>query len=221
MAAVLAVGDRAVLSHGSAAALWGLLRPLSGPVDVSVPTNAGVRGRTGVRVHRCGSLAFARPETKRLLTVRRSIPVTALERTLDDLRRSLPPSLVRRATRQAELFHGFEGGERVTAGTRSDLEFDFLAFCRRHRLLPPEVNVKLAPDLTVDFFWSGPQLVVETDDIRYHRGSVAFEDDHERDLHLRRLGYIVHRYTGAQLSGYPTEIAAELGEILKGRPRPS
>jgi very-short-patch-repair endonuclease len=111
-------------------------------------------------------------------------------------------------------------GDLATAGTRSDLELDFLGFCRRHHMPRPEVNVRVG-GLLVDFLWPRARLVVETDDILYHRGSVAFEDDHLRDLRLRRLGYLVHRYTGAQLRRYPTEIAGELGEILNRRSRAS
>ena len=87
-------------------------------------------------------------------------------------------------------------------------------FCARHGLPTPEVNVKVGRR-TVDFLWRSRRLVVETDFYGYHRGSVAFEDDHQRDLELRRLGYAVHRYTGAQLRGHPAEIATELGEILR------
>lgn len=99
-------------------------------------------------------------------------------------------------------------------GTRSDLERDFLRFCRLHGLPAPEVNARVGR-WEVDFLWRCRHLVVETDFHSYHRGSVAFEDDHQRDLDLRRLGYTVHRYTGAQLRSYPAEIAAELGEILR------
>ena len=56
MAAVLACGEGAVLSHGSAAVLWGLLRPLEGPIHISVPTGAGLRSRHGIRLHRCPAL---------------------------------------------------------------------------------------------------------------------------------------------------------------------
>jgi very-short-patch-repair endonuclease len=97
--------------------------------------------------------------------------------------------------------------------TRSDLEDDFLDFLHRHRLPPPEVNVRLGR-WEVDFLWRTQTLVVETDFFGYHRGRVAFEDDHQRDLDLRRMGFTVLRYTGAQLAGYPAEIAGELGEIL-------
>lgn len=82
--------------------------------------------------------------------------------------------------------------------TRSDLEDAFLALWRRYRLPPPETNVKLGR-WEVDFLWREQRLVVEADFFGYHRGSVAFEDDHARDLDLRRSGYIVHRYTDVQL----------------------
>ncbi len=135
MAAVLACGDGAVLSHGAAAALWGLLRPIRGLIDVSTPSRGGRCRRAGIRLHRCGSLAAAdgtlfptdglekRPGP--LVTVRNLIPVTTVPRTIDDLRWTVPPYLVRRATRQAELAgYRIEGAE--TKGTRSDLESDFL-----------------------------------------------------------------------------------------------
>jgi very-short-patch-repair endonuclease len=225
MAAVLACGDGAVLSHMSAAVLWGLLKPEDGPVDVSLPSQSGRRRREGIRIHRCASLAEGerapllgiseqRRLTPSLVTVRHGIPVTSVPRTMDDLRRGkYPAHWVRRAARQAEL-----AGHRLDDGpprrTRSDLEDDFLVFLRRHRLSLPEVNVKVGR-WEVDFLWRAQRLAVETDFYDYHRGPTSFEDDHQRDLDLRRMGFSVHRYTGAQLRGYPAEIAAELGEILK------
>jgi very-short-patch-repair endonuclease len=214
MAAVLACGTGAALSHAAAAIHWGLVRPAGGTIDVSVPTQAGRRAPVGVRLHRRAAL------DSKSVTVHRAIPVTDVTRTIADLRGVLSPGLVRRAARQAALFHGVDDSA-LTLGTRSDLELDFLAFCRRRRLPAPEVNVRLASGLTVDFLWPASKLVVETDDHRYHRGSVSFEEDRLRDLRLRRRGYLVHRYTGAQLRRYPTEIARELGEILSRASRAS
>jgi len=91
MAAVLACGPGAVLSHGAAAVHWGLLRPLDGPIDVSIPTRNGRKRRRGIRIHRCGDLgAPLRPHgtEKRpasLATVRDRIPVTTVPRTLMDI----------------------------------------------------------------------------------------------------------------------------------------
>lgn len=207
MAAVLASGDDAVLSHGSAAALWGLLRPISGPVAVSAPTKAGRRRRAGIRLHRCASL---RPDQA---TRHRGIPVTTPARTIADLRTTLPPKLVRRATRQAEM-KGFSLGSGVeTDGTRSDLERDFLQLCRRHHLPEPRVNVRVGRWM-VDFLWPTERLAVETDSHRWHRGRVAFEDDHARDLDLRRRGYAVCRFTERQIREDAAEVVADLRDAL-------
>jgi very-short-patch-repair endonuclease len=213
MAAVLAMGDGAALSHASAAAHWGLLRPLRGPVDVSVTTRGGRRARAGIRVHR-------RPGLEAVdLTCYKEIPVTTPARTVADLTKAVPPRLARRARRQAEML-GLSLDDPGSDRTRSDLERDFLRFCRLHGLPTPEVNIRVGR-WVVDFLWRPQHLVVETDFYGYHRGSVAFEDDRQRDLELRRLGYAVHRYTGAQLHRHPAEIAAELDEILRQGRRPS
>ena len=214
MAAVLACGPGAALSHGAAAVHWGLLRPLEGPIDITVPTQNGRRRRHGVRIHRCTSLDQAHLRTsgleKRLaplVTVRDRIPVTTVARTLVDLPATLSPRLVRRAIRQAEFLKlpvGFE-----TDGTRSDLERDFLGLCRTYGLPPPEVNVVI-DGMTVDFLWRGKWLVVETDSYATHGGTIAFEDDHDRDLRLRRLGYSVHRFSERQLEAEPAAVAADV-----------
>ncbi|HET7444381.1 MAG TPA: DUF559 domain-containing protein [Solirubrobacterales bacterium] len=227
MAAVLACGPGAVLSHMSAAALWGLLRPEDGPVDVSLPSNGGRARRAGIRIHRCPSLAAPPSLTETggeipLTTIRNRIPVTTVARTIRDLEATAPLYLVRRATRQAQLA-GIRVDARAatrTRGTRSDLELDFLSFCERHGLPLPETNVKIGR-WEVDFLWRRQRLAVETDFYATHKGEIAFEDDHQRDLDLRRLGYRVLRYTGAQLRSYPAEIAAELGEVLAARSQPS
>jgi very-short-patch-repair endonuclease len=207
MAAVLACGDGAVLSHGSAAALWGFLRPSRGPVHVSLPSGNGRRRRAGIRIHRTGFEG-------RDLTRRAGIPVTTPSRTIHDLRRGEQPYRVRRATRQAQLA-GYRLDSRVkTDRTRSDLELDFGAFCRRHRLPAPAINVRVGNaavgHYTVDFLWPRQRLVVETDSYEYHQGTVAFEDDHDRDLALRRLGLRVLRYTGHQLEGEARLVVAEI-----------
>ncbi len=227
MAAVLACGEGAVLSHAAAAALWGLLGPVRGAIDVSVPTSAGRAHRGGIRVHRCATLARegasqgpGRARVPPAATVRRRIPVTSVPRTLQDLRGAVAPRLLRRAVRQAELA-GFALGARVRGDrTRSDLEADFLAFCRSHRLPLPEVNLQLGRR-KVDFLWREAGLVVETDSYEYHRGSVSFEDDHARDLDLRRRGFAVRRYTGAQIRDHPAEVVADLREILGPVPAPA
>jgi very-short-patch-repair endonuclease len=223
MAAVLACGPSAVLSHGSAAAHWGLLRPLKGPIDVSVPTQNGRKSRRGIRTHRCPSLdqsPFAttglEKRLPRLAVVHNGIPVTTVARTLEDLRRSeLRPSLVRRAIRQAEFLR-LPMGQIDTDGTRSDLERDFLRLCRRHHVPRPEVNVPIGK-VTVDFLWRDERLVVETDSYVTHGGSIAFEDDRARDMYLRRLGYAVHRFSERQLELETAAVAEDVARALSSR----
>jgi very-short-patch-repair endonuclease len=221
MAAVLACGPGAALSHGAAAVHWGLLRPLEGPTDITVHTHNGRKRQRGIRIHRCATLGAGAPfrttgSQKRpgpLVTVRDHIPVTTVARTLEDLKRStLRPSLVRRAIRQAE-FLGLALGEIKTDGTRSDLERYFLRLCRRYGLSPPEVNVEI-DGMTVDFLWRDKWLVVETDSYATHGGTIAFEDDHERDLRLRRLGYSVHRFSERQLDAEPAAVIEDVVRAL-------
>lgn len=224
MAAVLACGDGAVLSHGSAAVLWGLLRPLDGPIHVSTPTTSGRKTRLGIHLHRCQALAES-PSLPSYLpsrgrqrgglpptTRRENIPVTTVPRTIDDLDGSLPPRLVRRAIRQAELAgYRLDGVE--SDRTRSDLEAAFLELWRRHRLPTPEVNAKLGR-WEVDFLWREQRVVVEADSWTYHRGSVAFQDDHARELDLRAEGFTVLRFTEQQLEEEPGRVAADVGRAL-------
>jgi hypothetical protein len=207
MAAVLAAGDGAVLSHHSAAALWEFIRPIGESIEVSVGRDTGRGRRAGIRVHRSHTLE------PRVTTWRHGIPVTTPARTIADLEGTVAPYLLRRAIRQAEI-----AGHRLGAGvtvhrTRSDLEFDFLALCDRHGLPRPEVNVRVGR-LLVDFLWREARLAVETDSWDYHRGSVAFEDDHERELALRQAGFEVRRFTGAQLERRPDAVAADLARAL-------
>jgi len=150
-----------------------------------------------------------------LTTHRHNIPVTTVARTLEDLRASslLEPHLVRRATRQAEL-KGYRLEHLTADRTRSDLETLFLDICRRYAIPHPEVNVKLGR-WTVDFLWRDARLVVETDFWGYHRGSVAFQDDHARDLDLRQQGYTVLRYDDSQLEAEPGRVAEDVTRTMR------
>ena len=230
MAAVLACGPGAVLSHVSAAVLWKLLMPIDGPVHVSVPTTSGRKKRRGIYLHRCPSLQSQPPAEpspspsslpirggrgRRLLTTRRDrIPVTNVPRAIEDLEGYVSPRLHRRAKRQAELAgHHLLGVE--SDNTRSDLETLFLTLCATYRLPPPpEVNVKLGR-WEVDFLWRLQRVVVETDFWMYHRGSVSFEDDHARDLDLRAACYTVLRFTDKQMENEPERVAAVVRAALE------
>jgi very-short-patch-repair endonuclease len=150
-----------------------------------------------------------------LVTERNGIPVTSVSRTVSDLRGTFSPRLVRRAIRQAEI-----AGMRVDGiesdRTRSDLERDFLRLCRRHGLPLPQVNVRVGR-WTVDFLWQEKKLAIEADSWAYHRGSAAFEDDHARDLDLRRRGYDIRRFSERQIHSEPGRVAADLAEALSPR----
>ncbi len=97
--------------------------------------------------------------------------------------------------------------------TRSDLEGDFLGLCRRHRLPRPEVNVRIGQHL-VDFFWRDQRLVVETDSYLYHRGRLAYQEDRERDLELKRLGYEVLRVSERQVNEEAHRVAETVATVL-------
>lgn len=216
----------AAVSHGSAAGLWGLLRWSQGPIDVAIGGDGGRARRAGIRLHRLVSL------TPHEVTSLGRVPVTTPARTIADLRRAaggaagrrrragrrgggsatVTPAEAQRAQRQAEVL-GLPLGEEGGGRTRSDLEEDFLALCRRHRLPAPEVNVRVGVD-RVDFLWHEQGLVVETDGYRYHRGRVAFEEDRERDLRLRAAGFDVLRISEAQLNGEPRRVAAAIRAAL-------
>ncbi len=207
LAAVLSAGDGAVLSHSSAAALWQFLRPIPGPVHITVGAAVHRRARPGLRIHRSRTLA------SRDITRRHGIAVTIPARTISDIRGEVEPYLFRRALRQAEI-----AGHRVphlsaTKRTRSDLELLFLGMCDEHGLPRPLVNSRVHRR-RVDFFWPEQRLAVETDSWEYHRGSVSFEDDHARDLELRTHGITTRRYTGDQLEVAPEAVVADLHAAL-------
>ncbi len=207
---MLAIGDGAVLSHASAAALWGFLRPVPGAVHVAFAGTSGRARRAGIVLHRPRSLH------PREVTRRHDIAVTTPARTIEDISGTIDPYLFRRALRQAEL-----AGHRVphlsaTKRTRSDLELLFLTLCADHDLPTPLVNHRLHGHL-VDFFFPDHGLVVETDSWQYHRGSVSMEDDHARDLALRAHGIETRRYTGDQLGAAPDAVVADLRRVFDGR----
>ena len=180
MAAALAGGETAVLSHRAAAKL-GSPHPYCRNIDITIPNGSG-RRRNGLNIHRSHL-------PKHEITTLHGIRVTPPARTLIDLHRVVEPYIYRRALRQAE-YKNLNLAGLETDGTRSDPEADFLRLCRRHRLPRPEVNVRIGP-LTVDFLWRAERLVVEVDAWSTHRGRQAFEDDHERDLFLGARGYRV------------------------------
>jgi very-short-patch-repair endonuclease len=221
MAAVLACGRGAVLSHRSAAELWGIRRPARRPsrgtgrgegvvVDVTVSGTAGRKRQAGIALHRSSTLTPAD------WTHRDRIPVTGPARTLADLRPGLSEHEFSAAVREAEFLRLPIGDRFATNGTRTRLEARMLALCRRHRLPKPEVNVKVDRN-EVDFLWRDRSLIAEADGWQSHGTRSAFEEDRARDARLKLLGYDVVRFTWRQISDDPAGVAATIRALLRAR----
>jgi Protein of unknown function (DUF559)/Transcriptional regulator, AbiEi antitoxin len=217
MAAVLAAGPGAALSHASAAAAWDL-RPSAGVIDVSMPTRAGRDRRRGLRIHRRAAL---RPAD---VTVRRGIPVTTPARTIVDLARSLRGRQLEqlvdladqrglidfqhlRAANSASLQAVLQRDS--SAPTRSELEERFLGLCDAHGIPRPQTNT-LVEGIEVDFVWRDRRVIVEVDGYAHHRSPSAFERDRERDVTLTTKGWRVLRFTWTQVSRRAAWVAAAI-----------
>jgi very-short-patch-repair endonuclease len=212
MAAALALGDEACVSHRSAAAIWGLLPSPSGPVEITLPGDGGRRRRAGITVHRSVTL------THRITTRRHGIPVTNPSRTLRDLRRTVPQPVFRAALRRAlDLRLIRSTGIAEEDLTRSELERMMLRLCRRHRLPQPEVNVRVG-QYEVDFLWRAQGFIVEVDGFRHHGHRAAFESDRARDATLQSTGFRVLRFTYRHLTETPGEAVATLRALLEPAP---
>jgi very-short-patch-repair endonuclease len=228
MAAVLSCGSRAVLSHGSAAALWGIGSERRGAIDVSVPF-CHPRRRPGVLVHR-------RPKLQpRDVTVREGIPVTTVVRTLIDLATRLGPNALERAINEADrldlidpesllaaldAYPGQPGvgrlksllGDRTFRLTESELERRFLPLAERAGLPVPLTGQHLN-GFKVDFHWPDLRLVVETDGLRYHRTPAQQARDRIRDQTHTAAGLTPLRFTHAQIRFEPRRVEAVLRSV--------
>jgi very-short-patch-repair endonuclease len=220
MAAVLACGEGAVLSHRSAAELWGIRRARrlsdgdgrgrAAAVDVTVPRRGGRKRRDGIALHRSSTLS-ARDRTRL-----NGIPVTRPARTLGDLRPVLSDSEFSAAIREAEFLRLPIGAQFVTDGVRTELESRFLSLCHRYRLPKPEVNVEV-DRYEVDFLWRDQRLIVEVDGWNSHRTRSAFEEDRARDACLTVLGYDVLRFTWRQVTADAAAVAETIRRVLRKR----
>lgn len=238
MAATLAVGEDAVLSHASAAALWGLRPTHRRDIDVTTPRSA--HGRAGIRVHRSRTLV---PDE---VTSLRGIPTTSVPRTLLDLAESDSRRVVEQALDGSEVLrvldlatlqvvldrHPKRPGAAVlgevlavhaigTTITRSELEERFLALCRDADLPPPELNVAVTLEggevATVDALWRAARVVVETDGRAVHSTPERFERDRWRDAQLQRSGFAVIRLTWRRVVDEGPAVARTVGELLAAR----
>jgi very-short-patch-repair endonuclease len=227
MAAVLACGCGALLSHRSAADLWGIRFSSAGRFDVTAARTRA--GRPGIALHRPRRL---RPEDR---DEKDGIPVTSVARTLVDLAAVLPQGQLRRAVEKSErlelfdlraveplLVPGRPGVANLRAVlreympppfTRSEAERRFLELCRAAGLPNPRVNTVVV-GFEVDFTWHEARLVVELDSRMYHLTPAAFETDRARDAALQLAGYRVVRVTELRLGSEPEAVVQLLRALL-------
>ncbi len=235
MAAVLSSGLGAVLSHHSAAALWGLRGHSERAVEVTVRQKSTSSRRT--RRHHCHLPADE-------IAVEEGIAVTTVPRTILDLSATEPTETVERLLREAEFrrlwdrlslrdlverYPGKRGVRKVRAALervenepagrrRSRLEDRFAPFLRLHHLPLPRFNEWIVLEdgkrFQVDCRWPGTRLIVELDGWDGHSTRSAFREDRARDRRLRAASYSVTRLTWNQLDDEPREIARDLHGIL-------
>jgi very-short-patch-repair endonuclease len=232
LAAVLACGPDAVLSHASAAALWDLRPSDAVTIDVTVRGSSRRRGPR-LRVHRTRDLPAHEAETAT------GIPVTSPARTILDLAATLPNDrALERVLDRAEILRltdvkalvatagartGHRGAARLrrmladhtpgTTVTRSELEERMLALYREHGLPQPRVNDSVA-GLEVDFLFAEHRIVVETDSWQHHHTRAAFERDRARDAALALAGHRVLRFTDRQIKRDAATVAAAIRAAL-------
>jgi very-short-patch-repair endonuclease len=234
LAAVLACREGSLLSHRSAAALWGLSRPRGVGIDVTAPRGRQYRpGRYKIHLHRGRLFDEDRGE-------RAGIPVTTVARTLFDYaevvdfqrleyvweeadrlkllrlreveqvcergygRRALKP--IRRLLAEA----------RAVARTRSPLEDRFQGFCRHYDLPPHSTNVNVLGK-EVDVLWSAAKLIAELDSWEFHSHRAAFQRDRARDTRLLVAGYRTIRVTHDRLDKEASILATEIRELLRAQ----
>jgi hypothetical protein len=233
MAAVLAAGEGAVLSHRSAARLWRLLPPAAEVIDVICPPDRIVR-RKGIVNH-----SFQLREDEWLMED--GIPVTSPFRTIFDLaavskmrelerafheaearemkdRVSLPMLLERYPGRRGttNLRALLEAGEPVGI-TRNAFEEAFLALVDAHGVPRPRMNADLALRgrfFEIDALWEEQRVAVELDSRSIHGTRKRFESDRQRDRILVAEGFRTMRITWRQLQEEPEAIVADLKSAL-------
>lgn len=227
MAATLAAGPGALLSHQSAAALWGFARP-AGPIHVIGRDSRTSRPRAP---HKAPSVQFHRTnflhEEDRATC--RGVSLTSVARTFTDIAGSEPEKklqiMVNEATRSGLLDiramrrillrttgkRGIARLERILKRwhplhqkTKSELEDLFLELCRLTGLPEPRVN-EWVLDMKVDFWWPGFGLIVELDSRKFHDDERGHEQDRARTARLELAGYRVLRLTWAMVTEEPEE----------------
>jgi very-short-patch-repair endonuclease len=228
MAAVLANGEGAVLSHRPAGAAWGICGGHGRP-EVTVPAQR--RPKPGIVLHRSTLPADER-------TTRNGIPITTVPRTILDLAATADRRQVERAINEAEirrlwdeltlhdLLHRYprrRGTTTVRAAllkrnegathTKSDLEELFIRFADRGGLPRPQTNV-LVEGIEVDCVWPEQRVVIEVDGWEVHRTRAAFERDREKSRILQAAGWRCVPVTYLQLEHTSAEVTRDVRRLL-------
>jgi very-short-patch-repair endonuclease len=229
MEAVLGCGPGAMLSHGSAAALWGIGGEWR-QIEVSV-RSASPRRSSGVRVRRRPTLA------DRDVAEHKGVPVTGVVQTLVDLAAVQQRPGVERSVNEADRLdlidpptlrreleaHRCEPGvkplrdmldRRTFRLTRSDLERLFLPMVEQVGLSVP-LTKQWVNGFEVDFYWPDLAFVVETDGLRYHRTPAEQARDRRRDQAHTAAGMTNLRFTHEQVRYEPEHVRAVLGEVAR------
>ena len=236
MAAVRACGDGALLSHRSAAALWGLIRADGRSVDVTVEGRRA-RTRAGIAVH-SGAALDAEDRASH-----RSIPCTSVARTLLDLAAGATPRRIELAVAQADLLRLFDLREvravlarnprrpgapalrhalaaaTEPAVTRSEFEECLFAALARAGLPRPRVNAFVALEDNTgyhpDFLWPEAGLIVEADSEGFHASHARRRHDARRDRRLRLAGLETFRWTGEDPAELVADVVAHLARAAR------
>jgi very-short-patch-repair endonuclease len=232
LAAVLAVGPGAVLSHRDAAGLHDLRPANHRLIDVTATTDR--RSTARIRIHRTRSLVAQD------ITTVHGIPVTTVARTLVDLAGTVPRDHLTRAVKEAERRRNFDlkAVEATLARTRgrrgpghralreaiaeyvalglsaslSPLEDAFLRLTRDAGLPRPATNAHIE-GFQVDAVWHAPRIAVELDSWQHHHDRHAFERDRERDATLTAAGWRVVRFTYRQVTSRPDSVIETLRRL--------
>jgi very-short-patch-repair endonuclease len=241
LAAVLACGEDAVVTHLTAAALLGLRDRSPAVVDVVSPGQAG-RKLDGIRAH------FVPLPGPTEVVIRDGIPCTSPARTLVDLAGTLGKQSLRKAVERTAVLGALDlvaidaamarprrgspvlrrildgwrsaslGGDLPSAARlRSGLEARLLALIGDSGLPSPRCNQLVEADgkrIEVDMVWVDERLVLEVDGRMYHDDPHAFERDRSRDRALQLNGYRVLRVTASQVAREPEELLSALGRLL-------
>lgn len=233
LAAVLSCGDDALLSHRSAAWLWGMTKRFCLPVEVTAASPRETR--SDIRIHSAAALAAQDRASHE------GIPVTAVPRTFLDFA-AVDPHYLGQALDNArrlglldlismdELIsrsRGFRGVarlrtalkiHRLAAFTRSGLERRFLALVRSAGLSRPSMNVYVEGH-ELDAYWPAERFAVELDTYDYHGSPAAFEADRIRRENLKLAGIEMTQITGTRMDREPRAVTERLRLLLSQRRR--